>query len=104
MEVEFKREILWTKIALNNTKKVYKFYIKNANKDVADQIVDEIFQSIKTLEYSNSIGQEEDNLKHLKGGHRYLVIRHNKVIYKLKDEKVFITHVFDTRQQPDKLK
>jgi toxin ParE1/3/4 len=104
MEVERNREIFWTKIALNNLKKVHKFYVKNADKEVADQIVDEIFQTVKTLEHSNFIGQEEEDLKHLKSGHRYLVIGHNKIVYKLKSKKIYITHVFDTRQNPEKLK
>jgi len=104
MEITPKYEILWTKIAFKNLKKVHKFYIKIANKEVADQIINEIFETIKSLEHSNYIGQEEESLKHLKSNHRYLVIRHNKVIYRLKEDKIFITHVFDTRQNPEKLK
>jgi hypothetical protein len=58
MEITPKNEILWTKIALKNLKKVHKFYIKIANKDFADQIINEIFEAIKSLEYSIYIGQE----------------------------------------------
>lgn len=104
MEVEQNRDLQWTKLALRNMQKVHKFYIKTANKEVADKIVDELFGSVKGLEHSSFIGQLEPSLKNLKKEHRYLVLHHCKIIYRVVSDIVYITHVFDTRQHPKKLK
>ncbi len=50
------------------------------------------------------LGQEEPSLKLLNLGHRYLVEGNYKIIYRLIDQEVFITDVFDTRQDPRKMK
>ncbi len=97
-------EIEWTEIAKKNIRKLYKFYSKTASEEVAKKILEPLFPFVLTLKEINLIGQEEADLKHLKSGHRYLVFGHNKIIYKLKSEKIYITHVFDTRQDPVKLK
>lgn len=97
-------EIEWTKVALKNIKKIHAFYKKTANKEVADKIIEPIFPLVQKLKDQNNIGQEEESLKHLKLGHRYLVTGHNKIIYTQKENTIYITHVFDTRQSTKKLK
>ncbi len=104
MEVVKGREIIWTLTALKNTKKIHQFYSKTANRDVADKIVEQIFNYVKSLNHSSFVGQAEECLKSLKKDHRYLVLDHCKIIYRVEKSKVFITHVFDTRQNPKKLK
>ena len=104
MEVEQNRKSQWTKFALNKLRQVHKFYIKTANKEVADKIVEELFHNTKSLEHSSFIGQLEPSLKQLKKEHRYLVLHHCKIIYRVESDIVYITHVFDTRQNPNKLK
>ena len=49
-------------------------------------------------------GQEEETLKFLQEGHRYLLQGNYKIIYKLKNNTAHITDVFDSRQDPKKLK
>lgn len=97
-------EIEWTDTAKKNVRKLYKFYTKTASEEVAKKIIEPLFSFVLTLKESNSIGQIEEDLQHLKSGHRYLVLGHNKILYKIKNDKIFITHVFDTRQDPVKLK
>ncbi|HIP31364.1 MAG TPA: type II toxin-antitoxin system RelE/ParE family toxin [Crocinitomicaceae bacterium] len=97
-------EIEWTKIALKNIKKIHAFYKKTANKEIADKIIGPIFSLVQNLKNQSNIGQQEESLKHLKLGHRYLVLGHNKIIYTQKENTIYITHVFDTRQNPKKLK
>lgn len=97
-------EIQWTEAALKNVRKLYHFYCKTASEEVARKIIEPLFHFVKTLENMSEIGQEEPTLKPLNDGHRYLVHNHLKIIYRLKSDTIFITHVFDTRQQPSKLK
>lgn len=51
------------------------------------------------------MGQEEEGLKHLNRGHRYLLIKpFYKLIYLIIKPIIYITDIFDTRQDPDKMK
>ena len=102
--MEVVRDVQWSKFALKKLQQVHKFYIKIADKEVADKIVVEIFNAIKTLSHSSFIGQQEPTLEKLKKDHRYLLSHHCKIIYKIDLNTVYITHVFDTRQNPKKLK
>ena len=98
-------EVKWTYTATKNLKKVYKFYLKTANKQVAKEIINAVFELTQNLESGMPmIGQEEELLKHLNQGHRYLLIYHLKIIYLPTDTYIYITHIFDTRQNPAKLK
>jgi plasmid stabilization system protein ParE len=49
-------------------------------------------------------GQLEPYLQHLGEGHRRLVVAHFKVIYRIEGRTVFITDIFDARQDPRKMK
>jgi plasmid stabilization system protein ParE len=102
--VEIKKNIQWSSFALKNIKEIHNFYLKTASKKVANKIVDEIFHHVKTLQTTSYIGQEEILLNKLNQKHRDLVIHHCKIIYRIENDTVFITHVFDTRQHPNKLK
>lgn len=54
-------------------------------------------------EYPNR-GQEEELLKELGQGHRYLLAEsHFKIIYLVKEKMVVVTDIFDTRQEPDEI-
>ena len=37
-------------------------------------------------------------------GHRYIIRGNYKIIYKIQNKKLFITDVFDTRQDPESIK
>ena len=49
-------------------------------------------------------GQKEPFLEHLELDHRRLVEGHYKIIYRVVDEYIYITDIFDSRQDPDKMK
>jgi toxin ParE1/3/4 len=47
--------------------------------------------------------QEEEYLSHLGLGHRRLVVGNYKVIYRIEGETIYVTDIFDTRQDPSKM-
>lgn len=96
--------IEWTIAAKEDLKRVYKFYCKHFSIPLAKKIKDQAFIKVKTLELGTKLGQEEELLKHLNEGHRYLLSNHNKIIYKVKNNTAYITHVFDTRENPEDFK
>jgi len=45
-------------------------------------------------------GQKEPYLAHLKLGHRRLIEGSYKIIYRIADELIYVTDIFDSRQDP----
>lgn len=48
-------------------------------------------------------GSIETSLTDLKEEHRYVIRGNYKIIYKIQHKNVFITDIFDTRQDPEKI-
>ncbi len=64
----------------------------------------QVNKKILLLRDTPMMGQEEESLVELGQGHRYLVEENYKIIYRIIDDVVYITDIFDTRQGPDKMK
>ena len=62
------------------------------------------FKRVKQLEKYPHSGKIEEGLQALKLGHRNLVVYNFKIIYRIVDRnKVYITDVFSTSQDPKKI-
>lgn len=96
--------IEWTLSASKDLKDVFEFYRKTVNRKVAQKIKNEILFTTNNLKLGTGIGQIEQRFKDLNQGHRYLLSNHCKILYFLKNDTIYITHVFDTRQNPEDLK
>ncbi|WP_243456807.1 type II toxin-antitoxin system RelE/ParE family toxin [Polaribacter batillariae] len=81
-------------------------YEKEVNTRVGTKIVIGIIKELEKLIKASFIGQEEKSLKDRKIKYRYLVFKNYKVIYSVDEENRFIkiSDVFDTRQNPPKMK
>ena len=75
-----------------------------ANETIAEKIKKSILSATKILPKQPLIGQIEENLIELKQEHRYLVEGNYKIIYRVINKDVYITDVFDCRQNPQKIK
>lgn len=49
-------------------------------------------------------GQYEPYLEHLGEGHRRLVVGNLKVVYRIEGKTIYVTDIFDARQDPRKMK
>ena len=49
-------------------------------------------------------GQVEEYLDHLGLSHRRIVEGNFKIIYRVEGNEIFVTDIFDTRQDPQKMK
>jgi len=96
-------KILWSNLAENSLISIYKYYREVAGISIARKISSEILVATNQLKRFPDSGQEEDLLKKLEEGHRYLVKGHHKIIYRPVEEGILITDVFDTRQNPIKM-
>ena len=68
------------------------------------QLNQEIFDCVKPLEKQPHLGQIEPKLSHLNLGHRRLIYKNFKIVYRVFEDHIFVTDIFDSRQSPHKMK
>ena len=98
------RQVIWTNFAISELKNIYLYYRMVASDKVADKIRKSIFESTRHLIKQPFIGAIEENLVELKQDHRYLVTGNYKIIYRVIQNDIYITDIFDCRQNPQKMK
>lgn len=99
-------KIIWSEFAEAQLDEIYKFYENKASSGIAKKLVKGIIKESEKLIKIPQLGQEEEYLKNRKSQYRYLVYKNYKLIYSvdIKNEFIKIADVFDTRQNPPKLK
>jgi toxin ParE1/3/4 len=98
------RHVIWTNFAISELKNIFLYYRMVATDKVADKIRKSIFDATRHLGKRPFTGAIEENLIDLKQGHRYLVVGNYKIIYRITPSSIYITDIFDCRQNPVKMK
>jgi plasmid stabilization system protein ParE len=96
-------KIIWSDFASETLREIYDYYKEVAGEPIAKKIKENIFLTTRQLINHPESGQIEETLLQLEEGHRYLVNKNYKIVYKRVKEGVLITDVFDTRQDPIKI-
>ena len=98
--------IFWTEFSEKELESIFKYYKRKANVTVAKKVVDGIYEETLKLKHQPRIGQIEELLKQRKQEFRYLVYKNYKIIYWINESgnRIEINDVFDTRQNPPKMK
>jgi len=99
-------EVIWSDFADTQLDEIYEYYEKKAGIRVAIKIIRGIINEPEKLVKLSLIGQEEELLKERKIEYRYFIYKNYKLIYSIDSKNGFIkiADVFDTRQNPPKLK
>lgn len=99
-------KIIWSEFAEKQLDEIYEYYCNTVNSHFANKIIREIINEPNKLLFFHYIGQEEELLKVRKIKYHYLIHKNYKLIYSidLKNQFIKIADVFDTRQNPPKLK
>ena len=95
--------VFWTKFALDELHHIYDYYKVNVSVLIANNIKESILLSTHQLESQPLSGTPELLLQHLNQGHRFIIRGNYKIIYRIQSKKIYITDVFDTRQNPTKI-
>jgi plasmid stabilization system protein ParE len=82
---------------------IWVYYAAESSERVADRITTKIVDDIDWLLDHPRGGQFEPLLDHLDLGHRRKVSGNYKIIYRIIDDLIFVSDVFDTRQDPEKM-
>ena len=101
-----KLQVIWSEWAENQLDDIYAYYLLNAGEVVAKRIVLKILEETLYLSAYPFIGQKEPLLAHRNENYRYLICGNHKIIYFVeeKNDIVKIIDIFDTRQNPLKMK
>ena len=97
-------KLVYTEQALIGLEETLEFLALKVSYEKLIEIRDEILDTADTLLLQPLSGQREYLLSHLGLEHRRLVVGHNKIIYRVVDEYIYITDIFDSRQDPAKMK
>lgn len=97
-------KLVYTEQAFNSLEEALNFIASKVSPEKLIDIRDEILDAADTLLLQPFQGQEEPYLEHLNLGHRRLIVSHYKIIYRVVEEYIYITDIFDSRQDPDKMK
>ena len=95
--------VIWTNQAFEALEQLEEYLLENdipySNKTIGD-----IIQATDRLVLQPNIGRIEDSLISLNLQHRFILQHQHKIIYRIENNTVYITDVFDTRQNPPKIK
>lgn len=99
-------KIIWSDFSEIQLDEIFKFYVKETSVQVATKIVTGIIKESEKLIKASFIGQKEELLSERKIQYRYLIFKSYKIIYSVDEQNglIKIADVFDTRQNPPKLK
>ena len=98
--------VYWTQFAEDKLDDIYDYYELKAGTQVARKLVIGIIEKTFRLDKNPHIGQKEELLSDRPQDFRYLVFKSYKIIYWINQNKnrIDIVNVFDTRQNPLKMK
>jgi len=99
-------KIYWTDFSKSELRLIFDYYKERASLKIAKKLVLEINQEVKKLQSQPNIVQREELLIDREQEFRYLAYKNYKMIYWInkKENRIEITDVFDTRQNPIKIK
>lgn len=99
-------KLVYTEQSLNSLEELLRFLIEDLgfSLDKTFEVKTRILDKADSLIHNPNKGQIEEYLTHLGKGHRRLIEGHTKIIYLVKEDCIYITDFFDTRQDPAKLR
>lgn len=97
-------KLIYTEQALTSLEEVLEFISSEVTQKKLFEIRNRILDKADTLLLHPNQGQKEPCLEHLNLDHRRIIVSHYKIVYRVVGESIYITDIFDSRQDPDKIK
>lgn len=98
------RRVIVTVEAMNSLERAVEFYEHKLPANKLNSLFMEVLDRVESLGFTALHGQLEPSLSGEGKGHRRLIEGHFKIIYRVEDETVYVTDIFDSRQHPEKMK
>jgi toxin ParE1/3/4 len=96
-------KLVYTEQALLSLEEALDHIAPKVSHEKLMEIRDRILDSVDNLLVQPMQGQKEPYLEHLGLEHRRIIEGHFKIIYKVVGNYIYITDIFDSRQDPDKM-
>ena len=96
--------LVYTEQAIISMEEALEFIAPKVSSEKLVKIRNRILDAADTLLLQPQLGQKEPYLEHLSLEHRRLIEGNYKIIYRVIGEYIYITDIFDSRQDPDKMK
>lgn len=97
------KRIRWVSTSRSDIKQIACFYTP-LSQPYTTKLIQLLMASIDLLETNSQLGFVEPLLESCPVCYRSLVVGYYKIIYWIDREIIYIAHIFDCRQSPDKLK
>lgn len=97
-------KLFYTRRALESLQECLDFFPHDVPSEKVNEIRDQILAKADKLLQNPNIGQREEYLEHLGKSHRRIIEGNYKIIYRIEGESIYITDIFDSRQNPDKMR
>lgn len=97
-------KLFYTEQALDSLRGCLDFLSDNVPSGKILEIRDNIIAGADKLTDNPFMGQREEYLAHLGLEHRRVIEGNYKIIYRVVGEIIYITDIFDTRQDPSEMK
>ena len=68
------------------------------------EIIDAVKERMESLRQMGRRVQTERFMDHLGREHRRIICGHYKIVYYVQDDCIFVTDIFDSRQDPSKMR
>lgn len=98
--------VYWTDFAKSELKNIFDYHKEKVSLKIAHQIAKQISEKANGLSGFPELGALEELLKERAQSFRYIISTNYKIIYWINKDKsrIEVVDVFDTRQNPIKLK
>lgn len=94
------KKIIWRKKAKNKFREIVFYLQENWSEKVAGEFVKVVLHKIDILTAFPRIGI----ISVKKEGFRKLILsKHNMLVYRIKEDKIILLNIYDTRQDPVKI-
>jgi plasmid stabilization system protein ParE len=80
------------------------FLAESSSIDHAERVIQKVDEAMNYLAGHPGAGQFEDQLVEFEPRHGRWVVDHYKIIYQVFEDQLVITDIFDSRQDPRKMK
>lgn len=95
--------VIWTKKAFTQLERVVRYIREESGITYAEIVLNKILFSTRNLTNFPQMGQIEYFLSHKKSEYRYILVWSYKVVYRINKDKVTVSRVFHTSQDPKKI-
>lgn len=96
--------IVWNEQAKLQIENIFKFNQAIFGTPKAIQVIQSIKQHISLLKLFPQMGSIEQNIVSEIYPYRYLIKKHCKIYYTIESDYIYIMLIWDTRQDPEKLR